>query len=206
VPVSEKNVVFESGDLKLEGLLDRVGGDRGVVITHPHPQYGGTMHNNVVESLVKAYGKAGYTTLRFNFRGMGGSEGHYDEGVGEQVDVGSAVAYLKRMGMNSVDLAGYSFGAWVNAQAVGDLNHVARMIMVSPPVNFMDFTFLKYTPQIQLIIAGSRDDIAPPDMIQKMLFGWNKASELHVIQGADHFYRGATGEIESIVGDFLKTS
>lgn len=206
ITVAEKSVVFESGGLKLEGLLDRVEGDRGVVITHPHPQYGGTMHNNVVESLVKAYGKAGYTTLRFNFRGMGRSEGHYDEGVGEQADVGCAVAYLKNLGLSSVDLAGYSFGAWVNAQAIGTLNDVARMIMISPPVNFMDFSFLQYTPKIQLIIAGSRDDIAPPDMIQKMLPGWNKDTDLRIIQGADHFYWGETGEIESIVGDFLKTS
>ncbi|MCP4579333.1 MAG: alpha/beta hydrolase [Deltaproteobacteria bacterium] len=204
--MTEKSVVFESGNLKLEGLLDRVAGDRGVVITHPHPQYGGTMHNNVVESLVKAYGKAGYTTLRFNFRGMGRSEGNYDEGVGEQVDVHGAVAYLKKLGMNSIDLAGYSFGVWVNAQAIGDLNDVARMIMVSPPVNFMDFSFLKNMPKIQLIIAGSRDDIAPPDMIRKMLPGWNKDSDFHIIQGADHFYWGETCDIESIVGDFLKTS
>jgi alpha/beta superfamily hydrolase len=204
--VTEKNVVFESGGLKLEGLLDRVEGDRGVVITHPHPQYGGTMHNNVVESLVKAYGKAGYTTLRFNFRGMGRSEGHYDEGVGQQVDVRGAVAYLKNLGLSSVDLAGYSFGAWVNAQAIGTLDDAARMIMVSPPVNSMDFSFLQYTPKIQLIIAGSRDDIAPPDMIQKMLPGWNKDTDLRIIQGADHFYWGEIGEIESIVGDFLKTS
>ena len=96
--MTEKSVVFESGELKLEGLLDRAEGDAGVVITHPHPQYGGTMHNNVVESLVKAYQKAGYTTLRFNFRGMGRSEGHYDEGVGEQADVRGAVAYLKNLG------------------------------------------------------------------------------------------------------------
>jgi uncharacterized protein len=204
--MTEKSVDFESGDLKLEGLLDRAGGDAGVVITHPHPQYGGSMQNNVVESLVKSYGKAGYTTLRFNFRGMGRSEGHYDEGVGEQADVNGAVIYLKGLGMASVDLAGYSFGAWVNAQAIGNLNDVARMIMVSPPVNFMDFSFLQYTPKIQLIIAGSRDDMAPPDMIQKMLPMWNKDSDFHIIQGADHFYWGETGEIESIVGAFLKTS
>ena len=204
--MTEKSVDFESGDLKLEGLLDRAEGDAGVVITHPHPQYGGSMQNNVVESLVKSYGKAGYTTLRFNFRGMGRSEGHYDEGVGEQADVRGAVAYLKGLGMASVDLAGYSFGAWVNAQAIGNLNDVARMIMVSPPVNFMDFSFLSYTPKIQLIIAGSRDDIAPPDMIQKMLPQWNKDSAFHIIQGADHFYWGETGEIESIVGDFLERS
>ena len=107
--------------------------------------------------------------------------------------------------MNAIDLAGYSFGAWVNAQAIGTLDDVARLIMVSPPVNFMDFSFLNYAPKIQLIIAGSRDDIAPPHMIQKMLPGWNKDSGFHVIQGADHFYFGETGEIESIVRDFLKT-
>ncbi len=137
---------------------------------------------------------------------MGRSEGHYDEGVGEQIDVGSAVAYLKDLGMTSVDLAGYSFGAWVNAQAIGDLNHVGRMIMVSPPVNFMDFSFLQFSPKIQLIIAGSQDDIAPPHMIRKMCPRWNKDSHFHVIQGADHFYWGETDEIEFIVGDFLKTS
>jgi len=204
--VTEKSVVFESGDLKLEGLLDRAEGDAGVVITHPHPQYGGSMQNNVVESLVKSYGKAGYTTLRFNFRGMGRSEGHYDEGVGEQADVRGAVAYLKDLGMTSVDLAGYSFGAWMNAKTIEDLDDVVRMIMVSPPVNFMDFSFMQYTPKIQLVIAGSRDDIAPPDMIQKILPQWNKDSAFHIIQGADHFYWDQTGKIESIVGDFLKTS
>ncbi len=205
MPVMEKSVVFESGELKLEGLLHRTEGHAGVVITHPHPQYGGTMHNNVVESLVKAYKKAGYTTLRFNFRGMGRSEGGYDEGVGEQADVRSAVAYLRNLGMDSIDLAGYSFGAWVNAQAIGTLDAVARMVMVSPPVNFMDFSFLQFTPEIQLVIAGSRDDISPSEMIQKMLPGWNKDSRFHIIQGADHFYWGETGEIESIVRDFLKT-
>ena len=204
--MTENSVDFDSGNLKLEGLLDRAEGDAGVVITHPHPQYGGSMQNNVVESLVKVYRKAGCTTLRFNFRGVGRSQGHYDDGVGEQADVRGAVAYLKDLGKTSVDLAGYSFGAWVNARAIGELNDVARMIMVSPPVNFMDFSFLSDTPRIQLIITGSRDDIAPPDMIQKMLPKWNKDSAFHIIQGADHFYWGETGEIESIVGDFLKTS
>ena len=105
--MSENSVMFESGGLKLEGLLDRARGDAGVVIAHPHPQYGGSMHNNVVESLVKAYGKAGFTTLRFNFRGVGRSEGHYDGGVGEQQDVSGAVAYLKDLGMTTIHLAGY---------------------------------------------------------------------------------------------------
>ncbi len=203
--MTEKSVVFESDNLKLEGRLAESQGDSGVVITHPHPQYGGAMSNNVVESLVNAYGNAGYTTLRFNFRGVGRSEGHYDEGEGEQADVSGAVTYLKDMGMKVVHLAGYSFGAWVNARAIGNLDAVERMIMVSPPVNFMDFSFLGYTPRLQLVIAGSLDDIAPPDVIQEILPKWNKDSAYHVINGADHFYWGQTGDIESIVRDFLKS-
>ncbi|MCG6878735.1 MAG: alpha/beta fold hydrolase [Deltaproteobacteria bacterium] len=204
--MAEERVFFESGDLKLEGLLNRGPGDAGVVITHPHPQYGGSMHNNVVESLVKAYKKADFTTLRFNFRGVGRSVGHYGEGVGEQVDVQGAAAYLEGLGLTAIHLVGYSFGAWVNAQAIGKLDTVERMIMVSPPVNFMDFSFLDDTPQLQLIITGAQDDIAPPDMIQKMLPGWNENATLRIVQGADHFYGGKTGEIESIIEAFLKQS
>ena len=152
--MAEKSIVFESGGLKLEGLLGRAKDGPGVVVTHPHPQYGGTMHNNIVESLVKAYGKAGYNTLRFNFRGVGRSEGHYDEGVGEQEDVRAAVGYLRDPGMTSVDLAGYSFGAWVNALGIQNLDNVDRMVMVSPPVNFMDFSFLEFKPQNSLDYCG----------------------------------------------------
>ncbi len=202
----EESVVFESGGLKLEGLVHRVQaqGGAGVVLTHPHPQYGGNMHNNVVESLVKAYGNAGYATLRFNFRGVGRSEGRYDEGVGEQTDVRAAVKYLRDLGMSFIDLAGYSFGAWVNARGIAGLTDVARMIMVSPPVNFMDFSFLEYSAKIQLVISGSEDDIAPPDMIRKMLPKWNKETSFHILPGADHFYGGRTDEIEAIIGRFLR--
>jgi len=204
--VAEESVLFESGDLKLEGLLNRGLGDAGVVITHPHPQYGGSMHNNVVESLVKAYKRANFTTLRFNFRGVGGSAGFYDEGRGEQLDVQGAAAYLEGLGLTAIQLVGYSFGAWVNALAIHKMHGVAAMIMVSPPVNFIDFSFLSHTPQLQLIITGAQDDMAPPHMIQEMLPGWNENAAFRIIQGADHFYGGKTGEIESIVDAFLTQS
>ncbi len=204
--MAEESVLFESGDVKLEGLLARGKGNAGAVITHPHPQYGGSMHNNVVESLVTAYGTSDVTTLRFNFRGVGRSGGQYDEGKGEQHDVQGAILYLKAMGMKAIHLAGYSFGAWVNAQAAAGLDPALRMIMVSPPVNFMDFSFFGETPQLKLIIAGAQDDIAPPEMIKKMIPGWNRDAVLRIIEGADHFYWGKTGEISSLVVDFLKKS
>jgi len=91
--MKEERVFFKSNGLKIEGLISESETLNGVVVTHPHPLYGGDMNNNVVESVVRAYGKKGYTTLRFNFRGVGRSEGGYDEGTGEQGDVRAAVAF-----------------------------------------------------------------------------------------------------------------
>ncbi len=202
--MKEMRVVFRSEDGNIEGLMVEGQATKGVVVTHPHPLYGGSMENNVVEAVVRAYGEKGYTTLRFNFRGVGRSEGRYDNGRGEQEDVRAAVAHLTQLGMTSIDLTGYSFGAWVNAQCIDSLRDVRRMVMVSPPVNFLDFSFLKSCPKIRLVIAGSEDDIAPPAMIEKMLLVWNPESELKAINGADHFYWGKTGEIEAIIGDLIE--
>lgn len=201
--MKEERVFFKCEGLEIEGLINNAQGQKGVVATHPHPLYGGELHNMVVESIIQAYGAKGYSTLRFNFRGVGRSEGTYDEGVGEQADVRGAVAYLAQLGKTSIDLAGYSFGAWVNAQCIDSLNHVKRMIMVSPPVNFMDFSFLKHCPRLRLVIGGSEDDIAPSAMIQEMLPVWNPEAPFKVIRGADHFYGGKTGEIESAVGGLI---
>ena len=198
-------VTIRSGGLALEGLLDDAPGRGGVVVTHPHPLYGGDMGNNVVEAIVRAYRQRGYTSLRFNFRGVGKSEGAYGEGMGEQEDVGAALAYLEELGKTSIDLAGYSFGAWVNALGLAGLTRAGRMVMVSPPVNSLDFSFLKYDSRIRLVIAGSADDIAPPAMIAEMLPLWNEKARMHIVEGADHFYWGKTGEIERAVMEFLES-
>jgi len=202
--MTEKRVFFKSQDLNIEGLINESQTRKGVVVTHPHPLYGGEMHNNVVESVVRAYGEKGYTTLRFNFRGVGRSEGAYDSGTGEQEDVKAAVAFLGGLGKTSIDLAGYSFGAWVNAQCIESLTDVKRMIMVSPPVNFLDFSLLEYSAKIHLVIAGSEDDIAPPAVIKDMIPVWNSEAEFDIIQGTDHFYLGKTSEVERIIGGLIE--
>jgi alpha/beta superfamily hydrolase len=201
--MGEELIFFMAGAVKIEGLLQALPGDKGVVISHPHPLYGGSMHNNVVESLVQAYQQAGYTTLRFNFRGVGSSQGEYDNGQGEQEDVKAALHYLAEQGKNVVDLAGYSFGAWVNALTRPDGDIVRRMVMVSPPVAFLDFSSAKPLPQLRLVIAGSRDEIAPPELIKTILPNWNSSARLEIIAGADHFYGGHTGKLESILADYF---
>jgi len=195
----EKQVFFWCGDVELEGLIDKGDSDRGVVVTHPHPVYGGDMHSYVVESIVRAYRKKDYTTLRFNFRGVGNSQGVHDNGMGEQDDVRAAISHLSEMGIDKIDLAGYSFGAWVGAHAISSDTPVRNMVMVSPPIGFRDFKVAASMSCLKLVITGSRDDIAPAEMIEKMLPQWNADARLEIIEGADHFYAGHFERVESIL-------
>jgi len=201
----ETSIVFNSGGYEIEGRLAEGSQPRAVVITHPHPLYGGDMHNNVLDTVSRAYHKNGYTTLRFNFRGVGGSQGSYSDGVGEQEDVRAAVSYLADIGARQIDLAGYSFGAWVNALSVKNGLRVTNMIMVSPPVAFIDFKSISELGSLRLIVTGSRDDIAPADMAGKLYPAWNSAAQFEVINGADHFYGGYQDKLEAVLADFLES-
>jgi alpha/beta superfamily hydrolase len=195
---------FMSDRYEIEGCLEKSSLQRGVVITHPHPLYGGDMHNNVVAAIARVYRQKGYTALRFNFRGVGNSQGSYGDGVGEQEDVRAAVSYLADLGIGQIDLAGYSFGAWVNALAVRDESPLANMIMVSPPLAFIDFGSISGLGSLRLIVTGSRDDIAPPDRIKKSYAAWNAAARFEVISGADHFYAGYLDKLEAILATYLE--
>ena len=195
----EEKVQFQSDDLKIEGLVRRNAGAKGVVITHPHPQYGGDMYNPVVEAIEHAYHQRNITTLRFNFRGVGKSEGHYGDGIGEQQDVCGAIQYLHEQGVEQIDLAGYSFGAWVNAHITPEAAPLKRMVMVSPPVAFMAFDAIRAIPQLSLVISGSRDEIAPVNRIETLLPDWNPDAKFEKIAGADHFYFGYFDELASIL-------
>ena len=204
--MAEERVFLQSGGLKIEGLVESRNSDRGVVITHPHPLYGGDMYNNVVEAIVQAYREKGHSTLRFNFRGVGQSEGEYDNGIGEQENVRAALEYLSDLGKRDIDLAGYSFGAWVNAIGLESFDKANRMIMVSPPANSIDFSFLTYNQKIQLVIVGTEDDIAGFRMVEGMVRTWNPEANLKSIRGADHFYWGKTSELKSIIHEFLSST
>jgi len=204
--MAEERIFIDSGGLKLEGLLDHTSDERGVVVTHPHPLYAGTMHNNVVKGIVQVYRENGYTTLRFNFRGVERSGGGHDNGVGEQEDVRSALKVLVDFGIESIDLVGYSFGAWVNAMGLGTFKQVDRMIMVSPPVGLLDFDALSSSPKVRLVIAGSLDDIAAVSAIEEKIPIWNQEAALYIIDGADHFYQGKIADLKAIIDDFLEKS
>jgi alpha/beta superfamily hydrolase len=194
-----ERISFLSEDYEIEGLLNQRDEKKGVVVTHPHPLYGGDMYNLVVESIVHVYHMKGYSTLKFNFRGVGRSQGAYDNGIGEQKDVLSALSFLANMGMERIDLAGYSFGAWVNAHAIQKDTVTKQMIMVSPPVGFMDFNSIVTMDTLKFVVTGNRDDIAPADVIKKMIPIWNPNARFEVIDGADHFYGGYLNQLEAVL-------
>ena len=199
----EKKVFFESDGLKLEGLLNKSQSAKGVVITHPHPLYGGDMYNNVVESIKKVYREKGYTTFRFNFRGVGESRGNYDNDQGEQEDLRSALSFIASTGIKQVALAGYSYGAWINSLAACKDAAIKNIVLVSPPVAFIDFKPVTSIPGLKLVVTGSLDDYAPPNLVKKALPAWNKEATLEIINGADHFYAGYTKKLESVLRTFI---
>jgi uncharacterized protein len=201
--MAEKRLFIRSGDLQLEALLEELPGTKGVVVTHPHPLYGGEMRNPVVENVVRIYRERGYTTLRFNFRGVGGSQGSHDQGRGEQGDVEAGLSLLQSLGKGEIDLAGYSFGAWVNAQGIERYGRARRLVLVSPPVAFLDFGFLKPNAKISLVVTGSEDEIAPAGDVERLMSSWNPEGALRIIQGADHFYQGKMEELRSALLEFL---
>jgi len=194
-----EKITFASACGNLEGLLDAGTRQKGAVITHPHPLYGGDMYNPVVEAIEAAYRKAGFSTLRFNFRGTGKSAGTHDDGVGEREDVAAAVAYLKNEGVESIHLSGYSFGAWVNAIAVQNKLVVDGMTMVAPPVAFIDFEKGIRLPGLTKVVAGSRDEFAPPGLIRPLLDNWNPTAKFEIIDGADHFFFAYLDDVTRIL-------
>lgn len=199
----ETAVIIPNQGIRLQAMLSEASSDRGVVVTHPHPLYGGNMDNPVVIQTVSAFTRKRFTTLRLNFRGTAGSTGMFDNGRGEQTDVIAALAFLRDRGVTSLSLAGYSFGSRVNASVVAGGYDIADHIMISPPVGFMSFDDISAMPATGLIITGQNDDIAPPDMIRVHLNRWQIAPRFDIIPGCDHFYTGCLDLLETRLLSYL---
>jgi alpha/beta superfamily hydrolase len=197
----EKKISFSSDSLQIEGLISEVGQDKGVVITHPHPHYGGDMNNIVVYTIKEAYHSCGYTTLRFNFRGTGGSDGSFEDGKGEREDVKSAISYLKKMGIKTIHLAGYSFGTWVNSMAD---TKVDELLMVAPPVDFITFQKELKLPLLKLIISGSDDEFASKVTLERAAKEWNENVKLIFINSCDHFFSSSLDILKDLIVKNLK--
>lgn len=197
-PKSEQ-IIFKSGLLNLEGLLTQGNSPKGVVISHPHPLYGGDMYNPVVDLLARSFQALGWSTLAFNFRGVGRSQGTFDEGRGEQEDVSAAVSCLKDRGSERIVLAGYSFGAWVNALRAGQEPDVRSSLLVAPPLGMMDFSFLRGDHKTKLIVCGDQDPYCPTATIEPLIREMERPPLLTVIEGADHFFSSGSEALVSVI-------
>ncbi len=209
--MKQARVSFPSGELFLEGILaipEGAGLFPAVIVCHPHPLYGGSMDNNVVYSLFEALTQASLASLKFNFRGVGGSQGEFGQGIGEQEDVEAAISFISTVkGVNSkrIGLAGYSAGAGF-ALPVG-LNDVQikAMAAVSPPLSMFDFDFLKVCPKPKLLISGGRDNFTSADQFLEFCQNLPEPKEYESIEGADHFWWGyESGMAAKVTAFFIK--
>src|SRR5699024_9258988 len=180
------------------------------LIMHPHPQFGGTMNNPVTYALHYAFRDLGFTVLRFNFRGVGRSQGAFDQGVGELSDAASALDYLQAMheGAKACWVAGFSFGAWIGMQLLMRRPEINGFISVSPPASMYDFTFLAPCPSSGLIINGNADRISPPEDVEKLankLKAQRGITITHeLVPGANHFFENATPGMIETVKDYVR--
>ena len=206
----EEHITFPVGEgadaITLEGLLST--SDRapalGAVLCHPHPLYGGEMHNNVVSALAHAFQKENIATLRFNFRGVGRSEGSHDKGVAECEDVKAAVTtLLDRQAVSTVVVAGYSFGSMVGLQAGAEDDRVQRLIGVAFPLGLRDPAFLVNVTKPILFISGDRDTYSPIPDLTELVAKISAPKQLEIINGADHFFMAREGEVAQAAVSFL---
>ncbi len=198
----EEKVYWNNGSVKIEGMLRKRPGESGVVICHPHPLMGGSMYNNVVEAIRDAFALKNYTTLRFNFRGTGNSNGNYDEGRGEQSDILSAHEFLKKNGIEKIVLSGYSFGAWVGSKVLETYNELfIAGILVSPPHNLFDFNWDNLKNKIDLVVSGDCDQYCDAEILRKRVKIIN--CNMETINGTDHFYSGKEKELIDVLLKFI---
>ncbi len=199
-----KDIYFGREDAKLHGVISisDAPGAPGVVICHPHPQFGGSMENNVVLGLEAALSDADYTTLRFNFRGVGRSGGAHGGGDAEADDVIRAVDLLAAdSSVGAIYVAGYSFGAMVGLKAALGDDRVSALVGVAPPTSLGSFDFLSGNKKPLLMITGAQDEYCDASAIKRYVRPG--PDKLETISGSDHFFIGHENRVGDIAVQFL---
>lgn len=180
------------------------------VILHPHPLHGGTMNNKVTYRLFETFVRHGFSTLRFNFRGVGASEGTFDNGVGELSDAAAALDWLHAQHPHTPEiwLAGFSFGAWITMQMLMRRPDLKRFVAVAPPAGMYDFTFLSPCPTSGLVVFGTADEITPAQDTENLLKKSTRQKGITIsaakINGADHFFTNQQDELAATIGAYLQ--
>jgi alpha/beta superfamily hydrolase len=209
-------VIFNGPDGRLEGRYhDSVHKEENefanvptALVLHPHPLHGGTMNNKVVYQLYHAFARHGFSVFRFNFRGVGRSQGAFDEGVGELSDAAAALDWLQRQNQASSScwIAGFSFGAWIAMQLLMRRPELKGFVCVAPPAAKMDFSFLSPCPASGLVVQGSEDEIAREADTEKLVRKLKDqpiGTQYRVIEGADHFFKHKSEEFNAALDEYI---
>lgn len=182
------------------------------LLLHPHPEHGGTMNNKIIYHVYHAFVRRGFSVLRFNFRGVGRSQGRFDRGEGELSDAASALDWMQshNEGATGCWVAGFSFGAWIGMQLLMRRPEIEGFISIAPPANIYDFSFLAPCPSSGLIIHGDQDTVVPEESVAKLV---NKLSnqrgiaiDYRVVHGADHFFSEQIDTLVEHVEDYLASA
>ena len=204
-------VVLTGASGRLEGRFSQGKSDTAPIalILHPHPKAGGHMNNPVAVQLYHLFMKRGFAVLRFNFRGVGKSQGEFDSGIGELADAASALDWLQTTNPAASQcwMAGYQFGAWIGMQLLMRRPETDGFISVSPPTNVYDFSFLAPCPASGLFLHGAEDGVASPAEVERVVAklrtqkGISIAYEL--VEGANHYWTHHLDEVGTRVGHYL---
>ena len=179
------------------------------IVLHPHPQFGGTMNNQVVYALYYMFVERGFSVLRFNFRGVGRSQGYFDNGPGELADAASALDWLQLQNADSRScwIAGVSFGTWIAMQLLMRRPEIDGFVCVAPPANLYDFSFLAPCPSSGLMINGDKDRVVPSasvgDLAAKTKVQKGVKIEHGVVPEANHFFQDKIEDLIKDVGVYL---
>jgi uncharacterized protein len=174
------------------------------VVCHPHPLYGGTIHNKVVFQTAKALHARGGSVLRFNFRGVEQSEGEHDRGYGEQDDLRAAIHYLAtEFPGRPVLAAGFSFGSSVGLRVGCGDPRVARLIGLGLPVDNVDMSFLRTCAKPKLIIQGGNDQFGARAGLEALFATLPEPKQLAIVEGADHFFTGQLEKVAAAIDGWL---
>jgi len=195
---------------RLEALLNTGPPDAryAVLLCHPHPLGGGTMHNKVVYHAMKAFQSCGLPVLRFNFRGTGLSEGHHDHGRGEQDDVRAGLDWLERNLKLPILFAGFSFGSYVGLRAVCGDARVKGAVALGLPVEAegrgYSYEFLAECRMPKLFISGTRDQFGPRDTVAAAVAAAAAPAEMVWVEDADHFFVGKLDQVQSAIREWVR--
>lgn len=206
-------VIFNGPEGRLEGRYhhNNEPGAPIALLLHPHPEQGGTMNNRVTYTLFKTFKERGFSVLRFNFRGVGRSQGIFDSGLGELSDAAAALDWMQTYNPNARIswVAGFSFGAWIGMQLMMRRPEVNGFISIAPPANSYDFSFLAPCPASGLIVHGDADDVVPEESVQKFVDKLNSQKNIDVdyqrVSGAAHYFNNddEAEKIKELTGSYL---